>query len=670
MIVAGVVTILFHRFRQPVVLGYILAGFIISPYTPPIPLIENLDTIKTLADLGVTFLVFSLGMQFSVRTLRDVGATAVIASSLEVAFMLFLGYTLGQWFGWSRMDSIFLGAMLCITSTTIIIKTLDDLKLLKAPFAARIFGIQIIEDSLGMTIIVLLGGLAATGALVFGDAAGALGHIAIFITAVLVIGFIAVPRLIRYVAGFRSDEMLLITVLALCFGVTFTAVKLNHSIVLGAFLIGTVIGETREIVKIKVLTEPVRDLFSAIFFVSIGMLIQPALLWEYRLPILVISIAAVLGKVFIFSTGTFLAGNDPRTSFRVGSAMVPIGELSFIIATLGLALGVTSEFLYPIAVSVSAVTMPLTPYLVKHGDRIIDLLERGVPRRLRDSLKLYHLWAARVASRRASLGVRLARKWTLQLILNLLLISGIFLVAAYFAHHLPEWLPRWDYEQQTVRGLYWLIALVISLPFYIATFRKIHAIGLLLAEVALADRGEHPRKATVQQGLAHVFFAIGAVLIVLLTGALSSAFLPPWHLMLILLAIVALTAGLFWRYLIRLYSRMQGALLDTLEPRANEDLETASIGELAAMLQHAVLQRVSIGPDSPAAGQLLSELQLRTKTGVSVVAIERNEESRVNPDAHEEIRSGDSLLLIGTPDQLGEAKTVLCKDDDPPADRP
>ncbi len=664
MIVAGLVTVLFHRFRQPVVLGYILAGFIVGPYTPPFPLVQDEDTIRTLADLGVTFLVFSLGLQFSVRTLRQVGTTAVIASSLEVAFMLFLGYSLGQWFGWSVMDSIFLGAMLSITSTTIIIKTLDELNLLKAPFASRIFGIQIIEDTLGMTLIVLLTGLAATGVLAFTDAGLALGRVAIFVAAVLVIGFLIVPRLIHYVAGFRSDEMLLITVLALCFGVTFAAVILNHSIVLGAFLIGTIIGETREIVKIKTLTAPVRDMFSAIFFVTIGMLIQPALLIEYAWPILIISVAAVVGKVFIFSTGTFIAGNDGKTSLRVGSAMMPIGELSFVIASVGLVLGVTSDFLYPIAVSVSAITMPLTPYLVRNSDRIIAGLEAVTPAKLRKTLTLYHYWTGKLSRRRTSLGMKLARKWLLQLTLNFLLIAAIFLSAAYMVYHMPAWLPRADFEEATLRALYWLVAAVLALPLYVATLRKIQAIGMLIAEVSLTGMPAGPRKTSAQNMLANIILAVGFVLVGIVTVLLSSAFLPPWHLMILLLIIVALITWLSWRHLIRIYSRAQGALQDALSPETPMREQEPSHSQLARMLKQASLQRIRIAADAPASGKLLSELQLRTRSGASVVAIERGDDSLINPEPGEEIQSGDILLLIGTREQIEGARTLLCDQDE------
>lgn len=661
MLVAGLVTILFHHFKQPVVLGYILAGFMIGPHTPPFPLVQDQETINTLADLGVTFLVFSLGMQFSIRQLRTVGNTAFIASSLEMMFMLFVGYHAGRWFGWSRMDSIFLGAMLSITSTTVIIKTLDEFKLMKAPFAQRIFGIQIIEDILGMTTIGLLVGLATTGTVNIKDGLWAIANIAIFVIAVLIIGLIAVPRLIRYVARFRSDEMLLITVLGLLFGVTFAAVRLEHSLVLGAFLIGTIIGETREIVKIKILTEPVRDMFSAIFFVTIGMLIDPKHLIDYAFPILVITFLTITGKIFIFSTGAILAGNTKKDSLRIGLTMIPIGELSFIIATLGLAHGVTSDFLYPIAVSVAAITIPLTPYLARNMDRIISTVDRWTPPRINQALEVYYMWTRQLQERRTSMGMKLARRWLWQILLNVALIAGLFLTAAYLVRATPEWLPRLNLSEHDLRAMYWLCAVLASLPFYVATLRKIMAIGMLVAEVSVANQPEGGRRSAVQGLISHAILIVGIILLGLCTLALSAAFLPAPDMLIVLGLLVGLVAWLTWRRLIFIHARMQGALYDTfMHPsfQVKPDHHT----NLAVMLSQAELERLPITPEAPSAGKLLSEIQLRTQSGASAVAIERGKESIVNPGPEEEICAGDVWLLIGTAEQIKRARTLLCGD--------
>src|SRR2546426_4928421 len=305
MIVAGLVTVVFHRFKQPVVLGYILAGVIIGPHTPPFPFINNQETIQTLAELGVILLMFSLGLEFSLGKVKQVGHTAFIAAFLEILLMVWVGFEAGRLFHWTAMDSIFLGAMLSVSSTTIIVKALAELGKSKERFAELIFGILIIEDILAIVMIALLPVIAMTGALRVGEIGLTIGKLGIFLTAALVIGLLAVPRLLGYVARFKSNEMLLITVLGLCFGFSLLAAKLGYSVALGAFIIGAVVAEAREIHRIEILTEPIRDMFSAVFFVAIGLLIEPKLLVQHALPVAVITLAVVLGKVVTCAFGAF-----------------------------------------------------------------------------------------------------------------------------------------------------------------------------------------------------------------------------------------------------------------------------------------------------------------------------------------------------------------------------
>ena len=356
MALAGVVTVLFHRLKQPVVLGYIAAGVIIGPYTPPFQLIHDEQTIKTLGELGVVFLMFSLGLEFSLRKLFKVGATAIVAALSEIVLMLWLGYEIGSAFGWSPMDSLFLGAILAISSTTIIVKALSELGLKRETFAQLVFGILIVEDILAIAMLVLLSGIAQTGQLSAGVAVVTLGKLLLFMTVSLVVGILVVPRALHYVARARSDEMLLVAVLGFCFGFCLLVVKLDYSIALGAFLIGAIMAESRHLHRIEHLIAPLRDAFSAIFFVTIGLMLNPAVLVDYAWPIAVITVAVIVGKIVSCGLGSFLAGKDGRTAMRVGMTVSQIGEFSFIIASLGLTLKVTSAFLYPIAVAVSALT--------------------------------------------------------------------------------------------------------------------------------------------------------------------------------------------------------------------------------------------------------------------------------------------------------------------------
>jgi CPA2 family monovalent cation:H+ antiporter-2 len=301
MIVAGLVTVLCHLLRQPVVLGYIAAGVLIGPHTHLPILVHDRHTVEMMAELGVILLMFSLGLHFSLRKLVSVGATALVAAALEILLMLLIGYGTGRLFGWDRMDSIFLGAILSISSTTIITKALAELGLMKQRFAELIFGILVVEDILAIAMLAILSGVAKTGSLEVGEVAKTFGGLGIFLTAVMVVGLLAVPPLLRYVNLFRSNEMLLVAALGLCFGVSLLAVKLGYSVALGAFLIGAIVAEARERGKIESLIEPVRDMFSAVFFVAIGMLIEPPLLVTYAVPIAVITAAVVVGKVLTCS---------------------------------------------------------------------------------------------------------------------------------------------------------------------------------------------------------------------------------------------------------------------------------------------------------------------------------------------------------------------------------
>ena len=659
MIVAGLVTVIFHRFKQPVVLGYVIAGVIIGPHTPPFPLIHEEETIKTLADLGVILLMFSLGLEFSLRKLRQVGGTALIAAFLEILLMVWVGYEIGRLFRWSVMDCIFLGAILSISSTTIIIKALGDLGKAKERFAQLIFGILIIEDILAIAMIALLSGIAMTGGLDVGQVGITLGKLTIFLVATLVIGLIAVPRLIGYVARFKSNEMLLVTVLGLCFGVSLLAVKLGYSIALGAFIIGAIIAEAREIHRIEILIEPVRDMFSAIFFVAIGLLIDPKMLAAYWLPILVITLAVVFGKVLTCTFGAFMGGHDTRTALRVGMGLAQIGEFSFIIAALGLTLNVTSPFLYPIAVAVSAITTLLTPYLIKSTDRVVNFFDRIAPRPLVNSLEIYTRWVGQLGSQRhASMATKLMWRWFLQMALNATLIAAVFIAAAFLERHPPGWLTALALGAEWLKAVLWLAAVVLSLPMFIATFRKLQATGLLVAETKVAAAAAGERTTAIRAVVAQIVPIAGTIAMGLLVLVLSSALLPTFKVLVGLLLVVGIITWLLWKSFIKVYSKAQIALKETLaQPPAPPHEHTTAT--LPPMLREADLETITIAAESPAAGKLIHELQLRTQTGASIVGIERDGGSILNPGPDEELRGGDQVLLLGNRKQLDAARKCL-----------
>lgn len=659
LIVAGLVTVLCHRFKQPVVLGYIIAGVIIGPHTPPRALIHDEATINTLAELGVILLMFSLGLEFSLRKLTKVGAPALIAALLEILLLFWVGYEIGRFFKWSFLDSIFLGAMLSMSSTTIIIKVLGELGKMKERFAQLIFGILIIEDILGIAMIALLSGIAMTGQLSAGDVGATLGKLGIFLAVALVVGLLLVPRLIGYVARFKSNEMLIVTVLGLCFGMALLADKLGYSIALGAFVIGAVIAEAREVHRVEALLEPVRDMFSAIFFVAIGLLIDPKMLLTHWQPILVITVAVIVGKVLTCSFGAFMGGNDTRTALRVGMGLAQIGEFSFIIASLGVSLKVTSGFLYPIAVAVSVITTLLTPYLIRSADGAVAWFDRTAPQPLVNGLNIYTQWVGQLGTHRHGQAARkLAWRWCRQMALNLLLVAGVFIAAGFLERRPPAWLNALAWSADVLKAALWLAAAVVSLPMIIATFRKLQALGLLIAETKVTEAAAGERTAAYRMVVAQAIPVAGLGAVGLLVLVLSSTLLPTLEVLVGLLLVVALVAWWQWRSFVRIYAKAQVALQETFAPRPEPALE-ADAAKLNSLLRDADLQTVVLPGHSPAAGKLIRELELRTRTGASIVGIARQGRNLINPGPDEELQVGDEVLLLGTPDQLAAAQAVL-----------
>ncbi|PRA27029.1 MULTISPECIES: cation:proton antiporter [Pseudomonas] len=566
MLVAGVVTILFHRLKQPVVLGYIVAGFIIGPHTPPFGLIHDEDTIKTLAELGVIFLMFCLGLEFSLRKLFKVGATAFIAAFLEIILMIWIGYEIGQWFDWNTMDSLFLGAILAISSTTIIVKALNDLKMKNQRFAQLIFGVLIVEDILGIGIIALLSSIAVSGTVSSGEVFSTVGKLSLFMIVALVIGILLVPRLLAYVAKFESNEMLLITVLGLCFGFCLLVVKLEYSMVLGAFLIGAIMAESRQLIKIERLIEPVRDMFSAIFFVAIGLMIDPQILLQYAWPIAVITVAVVLGKMLSCGLGAFIAGNDGRTSLRVGMGLSQIGEFSFIIAALGMTLQVTSDFLYPVAVAVSAITTLLTPYLIRGADPLSLKIAAVMPKRMSRVFGMYGEWLRSIQPQgEGAMLASMIRKIILQVGVNLALVVAIFFAGSFFAARIGSYLEGWISDPSWQKALIWGGALLLSLPFLIAAYRKLKALSMLLAEMSVKPEmaGRHTQR--VRRVIAELIPILSLLVIFLLLAALSASILPTNKLLVLIAVVTAAVAAVLWRWFIRVHTRMQVALLETLD---------------------------------------------------------------------------------------------------------
>lgn len=390
--VAGGVTLLFRWLRQPPILGYLIAGIVISPYTLPTPLVQDVDTIRLLADLGLVLLLFGIGLEFSWNKIRGVGLAAPIIAGIEIFTMLALGYGLGQLFGWSRLDSIFLGAAMYISSSAIIIKILRDMGRLNLLSSNLIVGVLVVEDFVAIALIAVLSGIATTGTASFGDIGSLVLRLVIFVVAALGFGTLLIPKIIEFTHRFHSREALLVTSISLCFIMALLSKYLGLSVAVGAFLMGAIIGDTKHFKEIDQVVTPVRDLFAALFFVSIGMLINILQFKSFIFFALVTSAVFILGKILSNTLGTFLCGFTGKTSLQVGTGMSQSGEFSLAIAKVGADSGAVIPLLYPVVVATTAVTSFTAPYLTRLADPISEVLNRRASKPIKRYMTSFSNW--------------------------------------------------------------------------------------------------------------------------------------------------------------------------------------------------------------------------------------------------------------------------------------
>lgn len=391
LICAGIMTLLFKKLKQPLVLGYIVAGFLASPHMPYTPSVVDSANIQTWADIGVIFLLFALGLEFSFKKIVKVGATAIIAALTIIVCMILVGFCVGSCFGWKQMDCIFLGGMIAMSSTTIIYKAFDDLGLSKQKFAGLVLSVLILEDILAIVLMVMLSTMAVSNHFEGSEMLASIGKLLFFLILWFVVGLYLIPVFLKRMRKLMSDETMLIVSLGLCFGMVVMAAHTGFSPAFGAFIMGSILAETIEAETIEHLVKPVKDLFGAIFFVSVGMMVDPAMIAEYALPIIVITLIVILGQSFFGTLGVLLAGQPLKVAMQCGFSLTQIGEFAFIIASLGVSLHVTSHFLYPIVVAVSVITTFLTPYMIRLAGPASEYADKHLPQRWMDYISRYSL---------------------------------------------------------------------------------------------------------------------------------------------------------------------------------------------------------------------------------------------------------------------------------------
>ena len=389
LISAGFMTLLFKKLKQPLVLGYVVAGFLASPHLSFTPLVVDAANIQTWADIGVIFLLFALGLEFSFKKIVKVGGSAIIAACTIIFSMILVGVSVGSSFGWQRMDCLFLGGMIAMSSTTIIYKAFDDLGLLKKQFTGLVLSVLILEDILAIVLMVILSTMAVSHNFEGVEMLQSIAKLMFFLILWFVVGIYLIPELLKRCRKLMGEETLLIVSLGLCFGMVVVAAHTGFSAAFGAFIMGSILAETVEAESIERLVKPVKDLFGAIFFVSVGMMVDPGMIVEYAVPILVITLAVLLGQSFFGTLGMLLSGQSLKTSMQCGFSLTQIGEFAFIIASLGVSLGVTSHFLYPIVVAVSVITTFLTPYMIRLADPASAFVDAHLPEHTRRFLNRY-----------------------------------------------------------------------------------------------------------------------------------------------------------------------------------------------------------------------------------------------------------------------------------------
>ncbi len=685
---AAVTTVVFQRLRQPVILGYLLAGLLVSPNVTVFPLVADPATTEVLAELGIILLLFAIGLEFSIRRLVRVGAGAGITAAIDVSLMALLGLAAARMLGWSGREAIVAAAMIAISSTTIIARTFEDHGVPRK-LRDHVFGVLIVED---LVAILVLAAVASFGPSVEGEPRTLFEtgtRLATLVTIWVVAGLLVIPRVMRFIVRLKRPETTIVASLGLCFLFALLANYLGYSVALGAFIAGSLISESGKSHLVMDLVRPVRDVFAAVFFVSVGMLIEPAVLAEQWVAIVVFVAVVLVGKVVAVSVGSFLAGQGSRSAVRAGMSMAQIGEFSFIIAAVGIAAGGVREFLYPVAVAVSAITMLSTPWMVAVSDRVASWVDRKLPKPIQTYSALYGTWVEDIRRdpKRHTIGTRVRRLALWLLVDTASLIAVIIGMSVMGPNIRDRIVGALHMTPDVARVVVWAVAGALATPFVFGIFRVARGMAVLLAGLALPaaerfDRAVAPRRALVTTIELTIVLLIGLPLLFI-----TEPFLPRFGGLAVLTTLLAALGVAAWRNATNLEGHVRAgaevliaALGSALPPEQlteemrtsgmfTEEMPTGSARMAADRLMTATQLLPGIGAptsfavveDDYAAGRTLAAMGLRGRTGATVLAITRRGVGIPAPSKSERIQSGDVLVLVGTRSALQLAKRLLRK---------
>ena len=656
LIVAAVVTLIFKRLKQPLVLGYVVAGFIVSPHMPYTMSVIDSTDIKTWADIGVMFLLFSLGLDFSFKKIVKMGISPIVTTCSIIFAMMTLGIVVGHAFGWNRMDCIFLGGMLAMSSTTIIYKAFADMGLRQQKFAASVMSVLILEDVLAIVMMVMLSAMASGNSPDGGEMIGSVLKIGFFLVLWFVIGIFAVPLFLRKARKLINNETLLIVSLGLCCLMAVVSTKVGFSSAFGAFVMGSILAETIEADKIERLVAPVKDLFGAIFFVSVGMLVDPSILVQYALPIGVLVMTILVGQAVFGTFGFMIGGQSLKSAMRCGFSMAQIGEFSFIIASLGLSLHVTGSFLYPVVVAVSVITTFLTPYMIRFSVPCYTFLEHRLPKtwvRALNNVTLAHPSSAP----RGKWHALIAQMARITVVYSILSIAAITLMFTFFLPFIRSVMPGMHWWANGICGL--LTVLIIA-PFLRAMVMKKNHSEEFRSLWNESRVNRLPLLVTIL-----VRLVIAAAFIFYICNFLTRF----TDALMITIAIVAVVVMILSRTLKRQSILMERLFVQNLRSR---DIEQQVLGLKKPLYEGHLLDRdihisdIDIPEDSSWAGQSLAQLRLRNRFGVHVSSILRGHQRLNIPGGDSIVFPGDRLQVIGSDAQLAALHAAVTGEMVPP----
>lgn len=637
--VAAVVTYVFRKINQPVVLGYIVAGIIVGPYTHPFFSIVDVNSLKTLAELGVIFLMFALGLEFSFRRLAKVGISAAGTAIIQIIFMISIGLLTAKLLGWSNMDSIFLGCMIAISSTTIIIKAFEELGLKNKRFAELVFGILIVEDLAAILMLVALTNISMTASFNGLELLIASGKLAVVVGAWFLIGMFLVPRFVKKVGQQKNNEMLVVVAIALCLGLVALASYFNYSVALGAFIMGSIIAESPEAKHIEHLVQPLKDLFGAVFFVSVGMLLDPSAIINNLSTILVISFVIILGKMSSVTLGSIITGQRIPVAVQSGFSLAQIGEFSFIIATLGTAFKVIDSKLYPIIVAASTITTFTTPYLIKYSLTSASKVENIIPKKLMNYINNYINWFQKfsiVEEKQKTNNLKIL-KW----VLNLIVVITIYSLVSVF---LEPQINIYIESEKLANFFSWLTAFILGAP---STWAMLN--------IFTCDTKNIHSKSSMR-GKAIIQFLV-RIITLLIIGFLSLNFIPS----IITLSVIIVISLIFLKFFRRQVSAYYIWFEDKFKSNFNQESNSSNLEHVNSSLApwDAHLIEIIIPYNSFLAGKKISDTNIRDQYGINIVGLLRNQNLFISPQPNETIFPQDILLCFATDEEIEKFKKDL-----------